>query len=71
MSVHRPRVREGGFTLVEMMVALSIFALLASSGVALMRSAVDGQASVKAHDTARLTADQTSELARSLPLLHP
>lgn len=40
--------REGGFTLVEMLVALSIFSLLAAAGVGLLRSSVDTQAAVDA-----------------------
>jgi general secretion pathway protein J len=36
-----------GFTLVEMMVALLIFGMLAAAGVAVMRSTVDSQAAVR------------------------
>lgn len=43
-----PPRREAGFTLVEMLVALSIFALLASAGVGLLRSSVDLQGVVDA-----------------------
>jgi len=38
---------ESGFTLVEMLVALTIFALLAAAGVGLLRSSVDTQAAVE------------------------
>lgn len=37
---------ESGFTLVEMLVALSIFALLSAAGVTMLRSSVDTQAAV-------------------------
>lgn len=39
---------ERGFTLVEMLVALTIFALLAAAGVGLLRGSVDAQAAVGA-----------------------
>ena len=38
---------QSGFTLVEMLVALVIFAMLAASGVGLLRSSVDTQAAVE------------------------
>jgi general secretion pathway protein J len=38
---------DSGFTLVEMLVALTIFALLAAAGVGLLRSSVDTQAAVE------------------------
>lgn len=38
---------QSGFTLVEMLVALVIFALLAASGVGLLRSSVDTQSAVE------------------------
>lgn len=38
---------QSGFTLVEMLVALVIFAMLASAGVGLLRSSVDTQAAVE------------------------
>ncbi|WP_265587567.1 GspJ family type II secretion system protein [Sphingomicrobium arenosum] len=39
-------MRQGGFTLVEMLVGLTIFALLASAGVGLLRASADTQAAV-------------------------
>lgn len=41
-----PPRRTTGFTLVEMLVALTIFALLSAAGVSLLRSSVDTQAAV-------------------------
>lgn len=40
------RKTEAGFTLVEMLVAMTIFALLAAAGVGLLRSSVDTQSAV-------------------------
>ena len=42
-----PSPSQSGFTLVEMLVALTIFALLAAAGVGLLRSSVDTQAAVE------------------------
>lgn len=42
-----PLRNEAGFTLVEMLVALTIFALLAAAGVGLLRTSVDTQAAVE------------------------
>jgi general secretion pathway protein J len=59
---------EAGFTLVEMLVALTIFALLAAAGVGLLRSSVDtqtvvGQRLSDVSTIARLQAILTSDLA--------
>lgn len=52
-----------GFTLVEMMVALFVFALIASAGITIMRFAVDNQAIV------RERTDRLGELQRARALL--
>jgi general secretion pathway protein J len=44
----RPESSEAGFTLVELLVALSIFALISVAGVTLLRSGSDTQLAVKA-----------------------
>lgn len=44
MSLRAPS--ESGFTLVEMLVAMTIFALLAAAGVGILRSSVDTQSAV-------------------------
>jgi general secretion pathway protein J len=44
MTVRPPR--QAGFTLVEMLVAMSVFALLAAAGVGILRSSVDTHAAV-------------------------
>ncbi|MBB5985411.1 type II secretion system minor pseudopilin GspJ [Sphingobium lignivorans] len=44
-----PGRRDSGFTLIELLVAVMIFAMLATAGVALLRSSVDGQATVRTH----------------------
>ncbi|SKB30090.1 GspJ family type II secretion system protein [Sphingopyxis flava] len=61
-----------GFTLVEMLVALSIFAAIAAMGVGLLRSSVDTQDAVQARLKAmggvnRLRAVMASDLAQTLP----
>jgi len=43
------RSAEHGFTLIEMLVAIMIFAMLATAGVLLLRSTVDGQNAVRVH----------------------
>jgi len=61
-----------GFTLVEMLVALSIFAAIAVMGVGLLRSSVDTQDAVQARLKAmgginRLRAVMANDLAQALP----
>lgn len=63
--------RQGGFTLVEMLVALSIFALLAAAGVGILRSSVDTQAAVDARlgeigSVGRLHALLESDLGQAI-----
>ena len=41
--------RDAGFTLIELMVAVMIFAMLATTGVLLLRSTVNGQEAVRVH----------------------
>ena len=65
------RQPEAGFTLVEMLVALTIFAILASAGVAILRSSVDTQSAVDTHlgkirDLGRLDALLTSDLGQAV-----
>ncbi len=43
------RSAELGFTLIELMVAVLIFSMLATTGVILLRTSVDGQAAISAH----------------------
>ena len=61
-----------GFTLIELMVALFVFGLLASAGLVLLRSSADGQAvlSERLGGNGRLVRVSTmvrSELAQALP----
>lgn len=63
---------ERGFTLVEMLVALSIFAVIAAMGVALLRSSVDTQDAVQARlkgmsGVNRLRAVMANDLAQAVP----
>jgi general secretion pathway protein J len=46
--VNAPRPSEAGFTLVELLVALAIFAMISVAGVTLLRSGSDTQIAVKA-----------------------
>src|SRR3546814_9724429 len=64
--------RGNGFTLVEMMIALSIFAAIAAMGVGLLRSSVDTQDAVQARLQAmgginRLRAVMANDLAQAVP----
>jgi general secretion pathway protein J len=64
-------VPESGFTLVEMLVALSIFAVLAAAGVGLLRSSVDTQNAVATRVSgsgglARLQALLASDVAHAV-----
>ena len=63
---------ERGFTLVEMLVALSLFAAIAAIGVGLLRSSVDTQDAVQDRLKAmggvnRLRALMANDLAQALP----
>ena len=62
---------EAGFTLVEMLVALVIFAILAAAGVGVLRSSVDVQDAVDTHlselgGIARLNALLSSDLGQAV-----
>lgn len=76
VSTSAARVQTGrstsGFTLVEMLVALSIFAAITAMGVGLLRSSVDTQDAVQARLKAmgginRLRAVMANDLAQALP----
>jgi general secretion pathway protein J len=61
-----------GFTLVEMLVALSLFAAIAAMGVAMLRSSVDTQSRVQDHladlsDFNKLRAVMAHDLGQALP----
>jgi len=67
--------RQGGFTLVEMMVSLFIFSLLSVAGVVLLRGAVDSNAvtDAKLSDMAqmqRLVSLMEADLSQALPRPH-
>ncbi|MDQ2892790.1 MAG: type II secretion system minor pseudopilin GspJ [Pseudomonadota bacterium] len=59
----RVRVAEGGFTLVEVMVSLLIFGMLAAAGVAIL------SLSVRAQETTGMKFDDVSALNRTLALM--
>ena len=66
------RSAENGFTLVEVIVALFIFALLASAGVSLLSFAVKAQAAsagvlADVSDNRRLTAILVADLGQAVP----
>ncbi len=63
---------QGGFTLVEMLVSLSLFAAIAAMGVGLLRSSVDTQAAIQVRLQSmgginRLRAIMANDLAQSAP----
>lgn len=62
---------ESGFTLVEMLVAMTIFAILAAAGVAILRASVDTQAAVDRRlgeigEIARLQASLANDLGQAV-----
>jgi general secretion pathway protein J len=66
------RTQQTGFTLVEMLVALAIFAMLSAAGVMLLRASIDTQVAVSARlgesgGINRLRAMLTRELATAQP----
>lgn len=67
-----PAPREAGFTLIEMLVALVIFAIISAAGVMMLRASLDAQASVSMRlaDTSglmRLRALLAAELMSAQP----
>lgn len=71
MKVERPSVGERGFTLVEMLISLSLFAAIAAMGVGLLRSSVDTQDAVQDRLKAmggvnRLRAVMANDLAQAV-----
>lgn len=68
----RPGTTERGFTLIEMLVALAIFAMVSAAGVMMLRASLDAQASVSTRlaDTSglmRLRAMLAGELMSAQP----
>jgi general secretion pathway protein J len=66
------RARDAGFTLIEMMVALFIFAMLAAAGVSLLTFSVRAQAAAAERldsvaDDQRMASLLASDLAQALP----
>jgi general secretion pathway protein J len=66
------RFAENGFTLVELMVALAIFAIVSAAGVMLLRASIDTQSAVakrlgEGSGIARFRAIMASELASAQP----
>lgn len=66
-----PSADDGGFTLVEMLIALSLFAAIAAMGVGLLRSSVDTQDAVQERLKAmsgvnRLRAVMANDLAQAV-----
>jgi general secretion pathway protein J len=68
----KPRADESGFTLVEMMIALAIFAMVAATGVALLAFSVRAQAAAQGQldrvaSERRMMALLTADLAQAVP----
>jgi general secretion pathway protein J len=57
-----PLSRRNGFTLVEMLVALFVFGLIATAGVALLRTSADGQILLREKLGERVTLSRLSNL---------
>ncbi len=72
MKCGQSESRESGFTLVEMMVALFVFGLIASSAVMLLRFSVDAESVSRARleniaEMRRFTAVLNADLAQAVP----
>jgi general secretion pathway protein J len=68
---YSPRSAQQGFTLIELLVSLMIFSLLAAAGVLLLRGSVDTQAAVRTHldalgDTQRGIATLDADLSQAV-----